>query len=113
MNQQTTLFGDIFTPPQFGGKTFKPEFDAERLTGQWRRVWGAMVDGEWRTLNEIQRNIEYWYEKYDSEAAISARLRDFRKVKFGGHTVNRRRRGDAKKGLFEYQLVTASADGRS
>jgi len=39
-----------------------------------------------------------------SEAGISARLRDFRKIKFGGHKVYRRRRGEASKGLHEYRL---------
>ena len=42
-----------------------------------------------------------------TEASVSARLRDFRKAKFGGSpdAVDRRRRGEAKRGLHEYRLA--------
>jgi hypothetical protein len=86
----------------FDGGTFVADFDAARLTGQWLRVYSVMKDGKWRTLSEIQLATK---PHYDSEAAISARLRDFRKIKWGGHTVNRRRRGDPRSGLFEYQVI--------
>jgi hypothetical protein len=43
-----------------------------------------------------------------SEAGVSARLRDFRKSDFGGHVVNRRRRGECSLGVFEYQLEIKS-----
>jgi hypothetical protein len=44
-----------------------------------------MADGEWHTLKELSTITGA------SEASCSARLRDFRKPKFGGHTVDRRR----------------------
>lgn len=97
------------TPPKvmagFGGETFVPAFDAERLTGQYKRVWDVMKDGRWMTLAEIKAAVIFNFDHHDSEAAISARLRDFRKKRFGGHRVERRRRGSAKNGLFEYSLI--------
>ena len=84
----------------FDGPTFVSAFDAERLTGQHKRVWAVMKDGNWRTLGEIGDATGD-----RSEVAISARLRDFRKSERSGHTVNRRRRGEASSGLFEYQVV--------
>lgn len=42
----------------------------------------------------------------DPEASVSARLRDFRKLRFGGHTVERRY---VEVGLFEYRVLTAKA----
>lgn len=58
-----------------------------------------MQDQKWRTLSEIEKAIE------EPQASISAQLRNLRKDKFGGHTVNRQRRGDPCQGLFEYRLV--------
>lgn len=84
---------------KFDGDTFVPEFDEERLTGQWERVYSLMKDNQWRTLLEIESIT------HDPQASISARLRDFRKERFGSHVINRRRRGYPEKGLFEYQLI--------
>lgn len=59
--------------PGFGGETFDPELDAERLGRQMRRVVEAMGDTEWHTLAELSRMTG------DPEASISARIRDLRK----------------------------------
>lgn len=88
----------------FDGTTYVPTFDCERLTDQYKRVWDVMKDGEWITLPEIATATGD-----HSEAAISARIRDFRKPRFGSHEVNRRRRGDPKMGLFEYRLSVSEA----
>jgi hypothetical protein len=72
--------------------------DAKRLTGQLIRVREIMYDQEWRTLAEIVELVG------GSEAGVSARLRDLRKVRFGSHEVKRRRRG-GKGGLWEYCVV--------
>lgn len=79
------------------GVTYNPTFDYARLNRQMRRVYDLVCDGNWYTLNEIS------YKTGDPEASISARLRDLRKAKFGGWTVDRRRRV-AEKGLHEYRL---------
>lgn len=81
---------------QFDGETFEPELDAERLSRLLDRVRRLMLDGHWRTIGEIQRLVG------GSEAGVSARLRDFRKPRFGGYTVERRR---IKGGLHEYRVT--------
>jgi hypothetical protein len=83
----------------FGGVTYDPALDEERLTRQLGRVWELMVDGQWRTLREIAERVG------GSEAGVSARLRDLRKPGFGGYKIERRRTGPPFSGLFEYRLV--------
>jgi hypothetical protein len=61
--------------PAFDGATYDPTLDHERLGAQAIRVWA------------------------------SARLRDFRKPRFGSHVIARRRRGDGAAGVFEYRLA--------
>ena len=76
--------------------TYVPEFDRDRLNAQQKRVWRVMKDCRWRTLREIEVATE------DPQASISARLRDFRKM---GLTLERRRRSDPTRGIFEYRLL--------
>jgi hypothetical protein len=78
------------------GVTFDPYQDTDRLNKQMHRVFMVMRKEEWRTLGEISALTG------DPEASVSARLRDFRKPKFGELTLNRKRVGP---GLFAYQLV--------
>lgn len=85
--------------PHFNGSDYVPEFDFNRLKGQLKRVYSLMVDGSWRTLDEISSITG------DPPASISAQLRHLRKARFGNHIVNKRPRGDRNKGLFEYQLL--------
>lgn len=82
--------------PAFDGDTFVPERDQKRLTLQHCRVLALMRDGQWRSLGEIRAVTG------DPEASVSARLRDLRKPKFGGHTVNRK---FICKGLWVYQVI--------
>ena len=97
---------DMFTDAQgalvpafkFDGATFEPEHDEARLSKQLLRVKEVMQSGGWLTLTEIAAMTG------DHEQSISARLRDLRKPKFGGHTVDRRRRGEPAAGLFEYRF---------
>jgi hypothetical protein len=84
----------------FDGETYEPARDHVRLARQLAGVRALMADGRWRTLPEIARHVE------GSEAALSARLRDLRKRKFGGRTVERRYLAG---GLFEYRVVPIDA----
>jgi len=77
------------------GATYAHAQDHGRLAAQRWRVWVAIVDGDWHTLAELGAATG------DPEASVSARLRDFRKVKFGGHTIERSRIGP---GTFAYRL---------
>ena len=78
----------------FDGNTFDSVLDTVRLSRQAQLVFDLMRDGNWRTLAEIKTAIGC-----GSEAGVSARLRDFRKPKFGAFVVDRRRRGAGENGL--------------
>lgn len=84
----------------FDGITVEKQ-DLPRLTRQFDRVFAYLTTGEWHTLSEIVDAISFPPYDRASEAGVSARLRDFRKEKFGGHKVPRRRRSG---GLWEYKL---------
>lgn len=87
------------TLPDFDGETYAPAFDYERLGKQARRVWDVIGTGGWLTLSEISGYTG------DPEASVSARLRDFRKEKFGSMTIEHRRRGDPSAGVWEYRYL--------
>jgi hypothetical protein len=89
----------------FGGETFDEAKDGPRLGRQLSLVYSLMQDGEWRTLREIASEL-YQNIGHVSEAGVSARLRDLRKDKFGGHTVERRR-VDGCNGLWQYRVIVA------
>ena len=80
----------------FDGKTFDRARDGGRLQAQFKRVRDLMLDGQWRTLEQLSEATG------DPQASVSARLRDLRKPKFGAHTVLRRY---VRKGLWEYRLA--------
>lgn len=80
------------------GKTYQPDRDRERLNVQQSAVFKAMADGRWRTLSRIHAMTGA------PEASISARLRDLRKTKFGGHEVERRH---VERGLYEYRVIVS------
>ncbi len=90
---------DLFNQPEFSGSDYSAMVDKKRLTGQIKRIYALMVDGGWRTLREIETSTG------DPQSSISAQLRNLRKIKFGSHVINKRRRGDRTNGLFEYKLL--------
>lgn len=79
----------------FGGATFNESQDGARLRTQLARVGSVVADGRWHTLAELASACG------GSETAISARLRDFRKPKFGGYVVERQR---VRGGLWQYRV---------
>jgi hypothetical protein len=97
-------YGDLFDLPQpakqiaFGGETYEPERDYVRLNAQMLRTYNVLRDGQWYTLRAIAKITG------DPEASISARLRDFRKLKYGGHTIEREYLMD---GLHRYRMIKA------
>lgn len=92
MASMKDLLGD--DPFVFGGSTFQPDRDFERLTIQGQRVAQVMEAGNWLTLSEIARRTG------DPEASISARIRDLRKI---GREVERKY---VERGLWKYRLKT-------
>ena len=85
--------GDLF---DYDGKTYDRPRDQIRLNAQTQRVFDLMKDGSWRTLDRIAMLTG------DPEASVSARLRDLRKSRFGGHTVDRQ---FVERGLYKYRLT--------
>lgn len=87
--------------PDFDGDTFMRALDHARLGKQLLAVGKVMADGEWHTLEELMRKTGYGPT---SIAAISARIRDLKKEKFGGHTVVSER-VPGEPGLWRYRMV--------
>lgn len=96
---QKKLETERWQPRQFSGPAYEPIVDEIRLTKQIGRIFNLMIDGEWRTLQEIQETTG------DPQASISAQLRHLRKKRFGAHTVDKRRRDEDIKGLWEYRMI--------
>jgi len=84
---------------KFDGSDYNPVFDKVRLTKHLRCIWILMSDNRWRTLLEIEAVTGY------PQASISAHLRDFRKKRYGAHTVEKRSRGERSAGLYEYKVI--------
>lgn len=100
---QITIDEYLVNKPRFNGSDYDSAKDQDRLTGQIKRIFDLMKDGSWRTLSEIEHSTG------DPPASISAQLRHLRKPRFGGFLVDKRRRGAAESGLFEYRLNTREA----
>jgi Fic family protein len=82
----------------FNGSDYEPKYDRKRLTGQILRVYSAIKEGNWLTLNEIAQITG------DPQASISAQLRHLRKERFGSYIINKRPRGNRSRGLWEYKI---------
>lgn len=90
----------------FDGATYSPKLDKERLKGQMGRVYQIMKNGDWWSLQQIQVESEFRFNAHDSEAAISARLRDFRKDKFKMiYPVRGMESRRFEGGLWKYRLI--------
>ena len=87
---------DLFTYARFNGADYQHARDSPRLTRQLLRVWNAMRDGRWHTLEQIADVTG------DPTPSISAQLRHLRKPRFGSHVVERQHLGN---GLYEYRVV--------
>lgn len=86
---------DLDSMPRFDGATYQHARDHGRLASQLGEVLATVRNGAWWTLAALAFATGY------PEASVSARLRDLRKAKFGGHIVERRY---VSNGQFEYRL---------
>lgn len=86
------------------GDTFDSSQDESRLNIQMRRTWAVLSDHQWHTSAELEERVG------DSWASVGARLRDLRKPKFGGHSIEKRRIPGAN-GLWEYRLLPTPPSG--
>jgi hypothetical protein len=87
---------DIEPEAHFDGADYDPKLDKERLTGQIRRVYDAMKDGRWRTVEQIVDMTG------DPANSVQAQLRNLRKERFGSYLVERRR--VTASGLYEFRV---------
>ena len=86
-------------PPRFGGVTFDPDRDGERLKVQLIKVYALMCDSRWRTLRQIEAVVGK-----SPTQSCSARLRDLRKPRCGVLVVDKRH---IARGVWEYRLLQA------
>jgi hypothetical protein len=70
---------------------------------QRMNVMAVMLDGKFRTLFELDRELRNRGHVYLT-TSISARLRELRNSAFGGWIVERRRREGSSERVFEYSL---------
>ena len=84
--------------PRFDGPVYDPALDDDRLRRQLGRVFALMLDGRWRSLQEIADVTG------DPQTSISAQLRHLRKPRFGGHAVEKKRQA-VLGGTWLYRLV--------
>ena len=92
-----------YTGQRFNGPAYDAMLDNTRLGQQIKRVFDVMWDHAFRTLAEIREITG------DPEASISAQLRHLIKPRFGSFVKNKQRRGDEKRGLWEYQILPPGA----
>lgn len=78
--------------------------DTPRLSAQLAKVFNLMRDSRYRTLSEIAAVVGCL------ETSASARLRDFRKARFGSHTVISRRVANLAD-VYEYRLILREKAG--
>src|SRR6187431_3341804 len=86
-------------PLRFDGADIVPERDSPRLTTQLETIRQKMMNGQWWTVAELE------YETGHPATSISAQIRNLRKPRMGGWTVERRHVGD---GLYEFRLDAES-----
>jgi hypothetical protein len=82
--------------PEFDGDDYQPDRDKPRLTGQIKEVFSLISDQEWHTVRRIAAITGH------PEPSVSAQLRNLRKERFGGHTIEREYRGS---GLYVFRLA--------
>ena len=100
---KTCSKGGKMNKEPFDGSDYQHDRDHARLSKQQQRIFDFMKDGERRTLKHIA------YVTSAPETSVSAQLRNFRKPKFGSHTLEKDYHGD---GLYYYRLVINTQDPR-
>lgn len=86
----------------FGGATYDPARDRERLSDQQRAVIEAMLDGGWLTIPEVAEKIG---ARPESINAVGARIRDIRKI-YGTDAMESQR---VTGGLWKYRCTIGRA----
>lgn len=88
------------TIQRFNGSDYVHDRDAPRLTAQIGRVFAAVRDCQWHSLDELARITG------DPHASVSAQLRHLRKPRFGQWVIEKEYRGN---GLYVYRMAARIA----
>lgn len=72
------------------------------MTTQLQAVKAILEDGQPRASHQIQQEVLATFDKWCSDAAITARIRDLRKPEYGSHRIKCTCRA---KGNYIYQMV--------
>lgn len=97
---------ELASEPRFEGRTYDPALDSDRLSTLLRRVyWALRTTDRWLTIRELCEAVG------GSETGVSAKLRDLRKAKWGGHVIGSRRR-TGQPGCWEYRLMDPIGQGK-
>lgn len=84
------------SPMRFDGATYDHARDSGRLGDQMASVFAKMKDGHWWTLHNLAVAVDA------PQSSVSARIRDLRKERFGGHGIERSYTG---RGIWVYRLI--------
>ena len=84
---------------KFDGSDVVKKLDNPRLEKGITRIFNYMKGERWLTLETISESTSI------GESSVSAQLRNMRKDRFGGHTIEKRRKGERTSGLWEYKLI--------
>lgn len=80
------------------GPAYSEALDGERIAKQFDRILALMLDGQWRTLGQIETATGY------PRSSISAQLRHTKKRRFGSYRVEKQRT-DLHPGLWLYRVL--------
>jgi hypothetical protein len=90
--QQTDLFSA--PAPRFDSGVELTKADHQRLGAQIQRVLSVLSDGGWYSVPDLQDCIWAQFRVRDPEPSLSAQIRNLKKSKHGGHTIERKREGN-------------------
>jgi hypothetical protein len=93
------------SPVRFDSGVSLTAADHQRLGTQLDRLLSVVRDGSWWTVEQLQDEIFGRFQIRDPQASLSAQLRNARKEKHGGYTIERRRVGN----FWQFRCVLPEA----
>lgn len=91
--------------PRFDGRTYDHKRDHTRLRTALEAVHDCLRDGQRWTVYELRDGVRLRTGK--NHEAITARIRDLRKLKFGGHDIRKTHTGH---GVYAYWMPNPNGD---
>ena len=74
----------------FDGYTYDESRDESALASQLDAVRNAMMNGQWWTYKQLREHLQRHHQINATDTSLSARIRDLRKIRFGGYKVQSR-----------------------